>query len=514
MKRKPLLALSTLMLVGGLASCGPTNSQSNGGSTPTIEWVDDSTDDLVYDDQGNIVFDEVEISMWSVCTNPDSVYQDQIIDDFNRAYDGQIHVTVYHESRYSIFSNLVSTVVQDPDNAPDLFYGYGERIASLVENDIFVPTGPYLEMANIGFDRNNFEKVLIDNCYIGDMLYGIPYGVDSAIILARKDILDKNGLKVPTNLSELADVCDALVDKAMAGELWIRGEDSDAVSTGDVYEWRKYNPNLEGTYYPFPMSSGDMWINAYVAQTAVYQNGGHLVNTADGHAGWNTAEAAKGLQILRDFLYPTSTSVNTHPLSKPDLNYDAGVTEFLRGTGVFKLDGAWSGYTNYNLMETMYARDGGAGKNLSYLNLGNMFTTDTTTDYAKTIFGDSHASSIVASTKSRTKRVAASVLANYLAENSGGVWTQAGHLPASLIVQNSQDLYLGNEYYEKYVKYYGETSQYVTIDPTKYYDEVSDSFNVALKAAMASTYKDRPISEILAENYEDCELRISDREDL
>ena len=131
MKKQPLLALSALMLIGGaLASCGPTDPGSSRDSTPSVEWEDDSTDDLVYDGNGNIVFDEVELSMWSVCTNPDSVYQDQIIDDFNRAYDGQIHVTVYHESRYSIFSNLVSTVAQDPDNAPDLFYGYGDSVGS------------------------------------------------------------------------------------------------------------------------------------------------------------------------------------------------------------------------------------------------------------------------------------------------------------------------------------------------------------------------------------------------
>lgn len=509
----PLLLLTTLTL----GSCAGTSTSGGGTSTsyPSInEWEDDSVDDIVTDGAGNIVFDDVEISMWSVTTNPDSVYQDQIIDEFNRAYEGQIHVTVYHESRYSIFSNLVSTVAQDPENAPDLFYGYGERIASLVDNDIFVPMGPYLEMANIGFDRNNFEKALIDNCYIGDMLYGIPYGVDSAIIFARKDILEENGLAVPTNLTELADVCDALVDKAAAGELMIRGEDSDNAGAGDVYAWRKYNPTLEGTYYPFPISSGDMWINAYVAQTAVYQNGGSLVREDDGHANWNSPEAEKGLQILREFLYPTATSVNRHPFSKADLNYDAGVTEFLRGTGVFKLDGAWSGYTNYTLMDNMYGKDGGAKENLAIINLGNMLTTDNTTAYSKTIFGDSHAASIVSSTTSRTKRVAASILANFLAENSGGVWTQAGHLPASLIVQNSHDLYLDNEYYEKYVQYYGSPSQYVTALPTKYYDEVSDSFSVALKAAMASTYKDRPIADILQENYEDCELRISDREDL
>lgn len=85
---------------------------------------------------------------------------------------------------------------------------------------------------------------------------------------------------------------------------------------------------------------------------------------------------------------------------------------------------------------------------MAILNFGNLFALDNTKPYANAIFGDSHTATIVKTCKSRTERIAAAIFINYLAENCGGVWTQAGHLPASLIVQSSDDLYLNNQYYK------------------------------------------------------------------
>ena len=509
----PLLGISLL----ALSSCKPAsnNSSKAPGGLPqsSINWEDDSINDLQYDEAGNVVFNNVELNMWSVCTSPDSEYQDQLVRDFNEAYKGQIKINVYHESRYSIYSALAATVTQDPDNAPDIFYGYGEKIASLQNNDIIVPMDYYLDLANIGFSREYFEPVLINNCYVGNRLFGLPVSVDSTMIFVRKDILVKNGLSIPTNYVELMATCDSLVEKAQAGELWVRGNDSQYISTGNVYEWRKYVPEVEGQYYPFPISSGDMWVNAYLSQTVALQNGGKLVDE-NGMPAYNSDEVAKGLQILRDWTTPTSTSQNKYALSKIDLNYDAGISEFHSGVACFYLDGAWSGYKDTAKIDTMFAAEGGSKENLSILNFGNLFALDNTQSYANKIFGDSHTATIVKTCKSRTERVAAAVFSNYLAENSGGVWTQAGHLPASLIVQQSEDLFLGNEYYEKYVQYYGTPSQYETFPQTIYYDEIYESYQIAIKQAMASTFLNKPIKDILQENYDDCVQRISDREDL
>ena len=76
------------------------------------------------------------------------------------------------------------------------------------------------------------------------------------------------------------------------------------------------------------------------------------------------------------------------------------------------------------------------------------------------------------------------------------------------------DILQNNQYYKKYVQYYGSTTQYKILQSTIYYDEIYESYQVAIKQVMASTYRSKTITSILENNYQDCMLRISDREDL
>lgn len=467
----------------------------------------DDIDDVVYDG-GNIVFDNVELTVWSVCTEPDSVYQDQIISDFNEAYEGQIKVTAKHESRYSIYKSLADAVALN-DNPPDMFYGYGERIAAMVNNKLFVPLQGYLEQAETGFEADYFEPTLINNCYVGNDLFGLPISVDSAQIYCRKDILAKNGFSIPKNMNELYAVCDAIVELAAAGNLWVRSNET--ISSSNPEGWVKYSPS--SPYYPFPISSGDMWVKDYVGYTAMIQNGAELVSK-DGKVAFDNQSAANGLQVLRDWIYPTETSKNKHAFSRAGLNYDAGQADFLNGNCVFKLEGAWSAYNHCNTFDQKFRAVGGSDSCLEIFNTAGMFALDQNADCAGKIFGDSHAISIVRTCKSRTKRIACAIFANYLAENSGGVWTQAGHLPASLVVQSSNEMYLGNEYYLKYVKNYGSPSDYVTFPSTKYYDEMTQSLTYAIQQSVADTYRNQTTLQILSANAEDCRIRIKNREEL
>lgn len=498
MKRIVSLCLSALLLLS-LCGCNPTGGK---------EWVYNDVDDVVRDADGNIVFDNVELSLWSVCTDPDGSYQDQIVAAFNETYQGQIKVTTKHESRYSIYKSLADAVALN-DSPPDLFYGYGERIAAMVHNHLFVPMQTYLQDAECGFDPDYFEPLLMRNCYVGDNQFGLPIGVDSAQVYCRKDILQKNGLDIPTDMSELFAVCDALAQLAEQGNLWIRS--SETITGSNPEGWVKYVS--DSPYYPFPISGGDMWIKDYVGYTVMLQNGAQFV-TGDGKVGFGSQAAANGLQILRDWIFPSETSKNRYAFSKAGLNYDAGQADFLNGTCVFKLEGAWSAYKHYQTFDTSFRAVGGAESCLAIRHTGNLFALDPSADCADKIFGDSHAVSIVRTCTSRTKRLAAAVFANFLAENSGGIWTQAGHLPASLVVQSSNELYLGNEYYQKYVKHFGSPSQYVTFPSTIYYDQMTEAVTYSIQQSLVDSYRSKSVLQILTDNANDCAQRIQNREDL
>ena len=518
--KKATHLLTMVLAVTLLAACETAPQSSSGGDGGIDdkylgEWKDDSVDDLQFDNDGNPILNNVELKMWSTVTNPDAEYQDQIIADFNKAYEGQIKLSYtgggvcYHESRFSIYGNFAKTVNQDPENAPDVFYGYGERIGAITNQDLIVPVGPYLKMANIGFQKDYFETKLIDNCFVGDNLYGLPISVDTAHTLARKDILEKNGLTVPTNYLELTDACDKLVEKANAGELWVRGNDTAYVAKGDPTEWRKYSVAIEGPYYPFPISNGDMWIYDYYAETAALQNGGVLCDKS-GMPSFASPEVAGGLQILRDWIFPTETSSNKYAMSAPDLNYDAGAKDFYAGTCSFYLDGAWGLYVDTAKLDTMYIGEGGSKDNLAIINPSKLLCKDYSKDYSKEIFGDSHAISLVKNTTSRAKRVAGAIFSNYLAEHSGGLWTKAGHLPASTVVQQSTDDYLDNPYYQKYVQYFGTTDLYQTMPVSVYYDYIMNGYHTALKQATSSIYTSRNIIDLLSDAQEDAVQRIND----
>ena len=168
-----LSAMSLLVACGSHNNNGGNNTDDgngNGGIDDKYigEWEEDSVDDLQFDSNGNPILNNVKLTMWSTVTNPDSEYQDKIIKEFNKAYEGQIELVYsgggvcYHETRFSIYGNFAKTVNQDPENAPDLFYGYGERIAAITNQDLIVPIGPYLHNRDNQTKRNYPLKEFID----------------------------------------------------------------------------------------------------------------------------------------------------------------------------------------------------------------------------------------------------------------------------------------------------------------------------------------------------------------
>ena len=168
-------------------------------------------------------------------------------------------------------------------------------------------------------------------------------------MMVRTDILEKNNLEIPTNYQELVEVCESAISKAKNGELYIRGENSSGYS---ATEWRK--ASSVDPYYPFPIAFGDMWVHEFLGHTAAVQNGGKLVNE-EGKPGWNSAETETGLQILRDFVIPSATSLNKNALTKEyGADYDVGKQPFAAGDCIFKLLGPWDYVILSNFTPSQY----------------------------------------------------------------------------------------------------------------------------------------------------------------
>ena len=105
MKKLLALILAICFMVMPLASCTPPD---DGGNTPL-----EGDGDIVRDADGNIVYDNVKLTMWSVTTGDDAATQDAIVAQFNQMYKGMIEVEVVHYSRYDLESLLSNTMQFD-----------------------------------------------------------------------------------------------------------------------------------------------------------------------------------------------------------------------------------------------------------------------------------------------------------------------------------------------------------------------------------------------------------------
>lgn len=489
MKKLLALILTLCLLVIPLTAC--PEPPDDGGNTL------EGDGDIVRDADGNIVYDNVKLTMWSVTTGDDAATQDAIVEQFNQMYKGMIEVEVVHYSRYDLESLLSNTMQFDQENAPDILFNHGSRSTEYNDRGWLQEVDFFFEKSGALYDKEDFVPSLLESVTIDGKAYGMPIDCHSTVLCIRVDILEKNGLKIPTNYAELVEVCDKAAELAANNNLWIRGENSEGYS---ATEWRKASTAVP--YTAFPMSFGDMWVHEFVGYTAALQNGASFVG-ADGMPSWNTDAAAGGITTLKEMIFPTSTSVNKHALSKDyGSSYDVGDAPFLKGECIFKLQGPWAWQKELQTFDTMMGKDGGSS-NIATRSISNLFAKDASNANASKIKGEGHAITLMKTVKSYTKACAATLFMEYMATNSGIEWAKRGHLPAVRSVAASSD-YTSNPAYDAYVKYWGTPEDYVVIPPTKYYSYVDTYFKNAVQKALAGSYKDQDVKGLLDEQYRDC----------
>lgn len=493
---------SLLLVSLVLFSCGQGSSDasSKGSSNQSGGGLGSSLDegDIRRDANGNIIYSGVKLKLWSVTTGDDATTQDGIIGDFNTMYNGMINIETTHISRYDLETQLQSTLQFDKENAPDLLFNHSSRTAEYLNHDWLQNFEPIYSLAGLNLDKEDFVSSLLSACTINGSVYTIPIDCHSAIIEVRKDILDKNNLSMPTNYNELCALADAVYDLAKAGNLFIRGENSSGVGT-EV--WRK--APVTDDYHIFPISYGDMWVHEFFGYSAATQNGAEFV-AKDGKPAWNSQEAATGLEVLRDWIFPSETSSNKHALSTDyGSDYDVGIAPFRSGESIFKLNGPWAYEEDITTFDRDFKNDGGSDKNIETTSLSNILAKDPTSDSAKKIKGEGHAVMLLSNVTSKTKCAAGAVFADYLANYSGVTWAKRGHLPALKSVAKSSD-YTGDAAYERYIKDWGTADNYVVIQPTPYYSYVDTYFKNSVLKSVSSQFLSKDVSSILNSEYNDC----------
>ena len=143
-------------------------------------------------------------------------------------------------------------------------FNHGSRSTEYNDRGWLQEVDFFFEKSGALYDKEDFVPSLLESVTIGGKAYGMPIDCHSTVLCIRVDILEKNGLKIPTNYAELVEVCDKAAELAANNNLWIRGENSQGYS---ATEWRK--ASTAEAYTAFPMSFGDMWVHEFVGYTAL-----------------------------------------------------------------------------------------------------------------------------------------------------------------------------------------------------------------------------------------------------
>ncbi len=503
-----VLGVTACLLAGALTSCG--------NNSPTVN------DDLKYDEYGDPIFDNVELNVLSVIGKPDNEYLDRVNNMFNDFY-GKNGLTakitsVENSDFYTQLANLINT---DPENAPDVVIIHSEYLTKLAHDKIIVPMDEYYDaLKNNTFKKTDYLDSLMKECMYSDKIYGVPLDVHAGVWYVREDILAKNGLKKPTNLTEFVDTCNALIEKYNAGQLYTRQMNKNNPS---ACEWT--NAKVFGdSYSPVVMSDKGGIENGWIPQTAVFQNGGKLTDDK-GKPAWNTDGLKDVMQMFRDWQTGSSTLKDKDGKNKfeykgkfvsADNDANTVWSKLSKGEAVFSCEGPWwskSRLDEYNsVLGNKVDVDGNKFKPLGIMNMSKMYALDETKDYADDIYGVGHCFSITKTVDSKTKRVGAALYSEFMTKNAIQ-YLEGGHLPACKAILES-DQYKEQPFYNEYLKEFGDPNNFKMLGNTPYYSAVYEKLKNVYIDTFTASKKNIPISELVDTRYQEALKEISSLEDL
>lgn len=474
-----------LTLVFTFIACTPA------ASDPLV----DDTEGLQYDEFGDPIFDNIRLNVWSVIGEPDNAYLNLVNQMFNDYYSANgltAEITSINTSLF--YTQLANTINTDPDNAPDVIIFHSERLTYLVDSNLLVPLDDCYQAINKTFNADNYLDNIISECYVGDSLYGVPLDVHSGIWFIREDILEHNGLEIPTTLQELEECCEALMAKKEAGELWVRAADKNSSASR---EWRKLSKDED--FYPIEMSGSDNIESGWFPQTAVLQNGGSLTNE-NGEPAWNNSEGLKTVLSAFD-------SWQGKYIGK---NRDSNTlwSNLNKGYAIFACEGPWWAESRLNEYNSLFdAND----KALTVRGLSGLFATDSSAECANYVYGVGHCFSVTKTVTSLTKRAAGALYAQYMTENAIQ-YMAGGHLPAcKSILENPE--YKASAAYQNYLQYMGDPEDFVMLGNTPYFSEVYEKLKLAYIYTLTET-KSGTVEEFIQEAYRKAMQEIAAKKDL
>lgn len=506
-----ILCAVTAFSCAAMGACTPGGGQDN------------LVDDLVFDEFGDPVFENVDLKVWSIVGEPDNVYLDRVNTMFNDYYSANgLTATITSLANSDFYTQLANTINTDPENAPDVIVIHSERLTTLARDNIIVPLDEYYDALgdNNTFSAENYFSNLMNECVYNDQIYGVPLDVHAGVWFVREDILEKNDLQKPTTLSEFVDVCNELIRKYNNGTLWTRAMDKNNPANCEWVQGRDFGDD----YNPVVMSASGGIEQGWIPQTAVFQNGGELTDE-NGYPAWNTDDLTQIMQMFRDW----QTGDNTLKLEdgsdrfnyegifvSDDNDYNTVWSKLSSGEAVFSCEGPWWIEQRLDEYEGVLAdrtdSEGNTYQPLGIMNMSKLYALDEDAEYASRIYGVGHCFSVCRTVTSKTRRVAAAIYAQYMTEHAVD-YMQGGHLPANKAIYESEQ-FTSKEWYSRYLAEFGKPEDFVMLGNTPYYSAVYESLKDLYADVFTKSMSSIPVSDLVSSCYQSALEEIASLEDL
>lgn len=444
--------LTAIALIGVLAmsmtACG-------GGQESSEEKWWNTTGEVEKDSDGNVIFDNVDISLSTIVSGVDEEAFSGLVAKFNAEYEGQIRVTVSNIAQES-FDETVASQISKDSNAPDFIMSHQKRLKSMADMKLLQPFEDSFELSGIEISMNDFSNNIAEYAGLGydNYTYGIPVDAQSCVIYYNKQLLDAYGGQLPQSHDELIKLCERVAN--------------------------------EKKITPIAISTEDAFFSDYVFNTAILQNGGALYGD-DYRANWYDDETNRqafkdGLDSIRDL------TEHSPKLAEYGLGESASLNEFLNNRALFFVSMPW--YFS-DIVEGYASTNGGTvesvlNENIGVTSMANWFALKEGTEDAKKIYGDSHFFAMSATVEKAEVKAAICEFIRWFTTNAevGATWAEAGHVSVSTVIL-TDPIYNDNDIVKNHINnFYADINNFHCIGNTPYFTNMNDAMKKLFVDAM------------------------------
>ena len=231
-KKLALVSAAALGLVG-LSACSNNNSNSSSNSTKIPTKINKKT----------------TVNFWYSLTGTSQSALQKLTKDFEKKNP---NITIKLQSQGGNYSDLQSKLVsglQSPKDLPTITQAYPGWLYNAAKNNMLVNLTPYVNNKSVGwgsYKNSGIKKALWDGANIGGTQYGVPFNKSVEVLFYNKTLLDNYGVKVPSNMIQLASASAEIYRKSHHK---VRGMGFDALNNYYMMQMKEtygkdFNKNL------------------------------------------------------------------------------------------------------------------------------------------------------------------------------------------------------------------------------------------------------------------------------